>query len=56
MLERSKELMQQISNIWEQPISPQTSRRKNLNRPYRLVLFIPVGAGTVPACTRKKIN
>jgi hypothetical protein len=46
--------MQQIANILEQPISLQTSRRKTGKRPYSLVLFIPVGAGTVPACTRKK--
>ena len=48
--------MQQKANILEQPIFPQTSPRKNRKRPYSLVLFIPVGAGTVPACTRKKIN
>ena len=48
--------LQQISHILEQPISLQTSRRKTRKRPYMysLVLFIPVGAGTVPACTRKK--
>jgi hypothetical protein len=34
--------MQQIANILEQL--------------YSLVLFIPVGAATVAACTRKKIN
>ena len=48
--------MQQIANILEQPISPQTSPRKTRKRPYSLVLFIPVGAGKLPACTRKKIN
>ena len=48
--------MQQIANILEQPISPQTSRQKIRKRPYSLVLFISVGAGTVLACTRKKIN
>ena len=48
--------MQQISHILEQPISLQTSRRKTRKRPYILVLFIPVGASTVPACTRKKMN
>jgi hypothetical protein len=48
--------MQQIANILEQPISPQTSPRKTRKRPYSLVLFIPVGAGAAPACTRKKIN
>jgi hypothetical protein len=48
--------MQQIANILEQPISPQTSPRKTRKRPYSLVLFVPVGAATVAACTRKKIN
>ena len=38
----------------EQPISPQTSPRKTRKRPYSLVLFILVGAGAAPACTRKK--
>ena len=46
--------MQQIANILEQPISPQTSPRKTRKRPYSLVRFIPVGAGAAPACTRKK--
>ena len=46
--------MQQKANILEQPISPQTSPRKNRKRPYSLVLFIPVGAGMMPACTRIK--
>ena len=41
--------MQQIANILEQPISLQTSRRKTSKRPYSLVLFIPVGAGKLPA-------
>ena len=45
--------MQQIANILEQPISLQTSPRKTRKRPYSLVLFIPVGAGKLPACTRK---
>ena len=48
--------MLQIADILEQPISPRTSRRKIRKRPYSLLLFIPVGAGTVPACTREKIN
>jgi hypothetical protein len=48
--------MQQIANILEQPISLQTLRRKIRKHPCSFVLFIPVGAGTVPACTRKKIN
>ena len=49
--------MQQIANILEQPISLQTSRRKIRKRPFSLVLlFIPVGAGKLPARTRKKIN
>jgi hypothetical protein len=50
--------MQQIhvANILEQPISLQTSRRKIRKRPCSLVLFISVGAGAAPACTRKKIN
>ena len=50
--------MQQIhvANILEQPISLQTSPRKTRKRPYSLVLFIPAGAATVAACTRKKIN
>ena len=48
--------MQQIANILEQPISLQTSPRKTRKRPYSLVLFILVGAGAAPACTRKKIN
>ena len=50
--------MQQISiaHILEQPISPRTSRRKTRKRPYSPVLFIPVGGGKVPACTREKIN
>ena len=49
--------MQQIANILEQPISLQTSRRRKIRkRPCSLVLFIPLGAGAAPACTRKKIN
>jgi hypothetical protein len=51
--------MQQIANILEQPISPQTLPRKNRKRPYNLVLFIPVGAGMMPACTvhvKKKLK
>ena len=47
--------MQQIAHILEQPFSLQTSHRKTRKRPpYNLVLFIPLGAGTVPACTREK--
>ena len=48
--------MQQIANILEQPISPQTLPRKTRKRPYSLVLFIPVGAEAASACTGKKIN
>ena len=55
-IERSKDWMQQKANILEQPISPQTSPRKTRKRPYSLVLFIPVGAGKLPAWTCKKIN
>jgi hypothetical protein len=47
--------MQQIANILEQPISRQTSRRKIRKRPCSLVLFIPVGAGKLLACTCVKI-
>jgi hypothetical protein len=33
---------------------PANNAAEHSKRPYSLVLFIPVGAGTVPACTRKK--
>jgi hypothetical protein len=39
--------MQQIANILEQPISPQTSPRKTRKRPYSPVMFIPVGAENI---------
>jgi hypothetical protein len=42
------------SHILEQPISLQILRRKTRKRQCSLVLFIPVGAGAAPACTRTK--